>query len=315
MAVKNDPLGLGEGSVSLSDLSALDDAQKVTTQDATEKRTKQLASMGPTDFAAVDASKARERALAPQGNAIPQAAADQLALNPSNVQVLPAKTPEAAAAAAMAPVAMPAIEKAAPVAMAVQPVKAIDQASPQAVPAPSPAEAKDAQVATKAAEMATQAKEEPKIGQKLLELAKNAGVGLLELIQGFAKGYSGSDLPLASQIREQEKLLKSQQTATAEQQQKALDFQAAQAKADQDFQMRLGNIQQDYQNRMFAATTKKEKDAADQQRAFEQQEAQKEREKDLQIAKMETTFSQQGRQMTRQEQAAAAIKSALAQGQ
>ncbi len=155
-------------------------------------------------------------------------------------------------------------------------------------------------------------KKEPSIGDQILQLAKDTGRSVLELIQGFAKGYSGSDIPLASQVRQAEKMVKGQQQATAEQAQKDRDFQAARDRANQDFQMQISKIQQDYENRRFAATTQAERDAADRQRDFEGKQAQQNRDAQLKIATMQTTFSQQGRQMSREQQAADAIKSAIA---
>ncbi len=314
----SDPLGLGEASVPLSDLATLDEAQKVLEDKNVQKQTAQLNAMGPVNYAAVDASKSREKAIAQQGDAIPQAAADQMALNPTNVQVVPA--PDQAPvptgpAPTMAPVALPAVEKAAPVAMEPQKVPAVDQKGSETQTVATPAAEKDAQTDAKAVEIVQQAKAEPKIGQQLLELAKNAGVGLLELIQGFAKGYSGSDLPLASQIREQEKLLKSQQDATAEQAEKERAFQAVRDKAEQDFQMRISQIQMDYENRRFAATTQAEREAADRQRAFEQQEAQKDRDTTLKVAEMETTEKKAAKAQDKKADVAKIMQNIFAQGQ
>ncbi len=165
------------------------------------------------------------------------------------------------------------------------------------VMAANPAEAQEQQ---KAHEIIQEAKADPKIGDKLLQLAQDTGRSILELVQGFAKGYSGSDIPLASQVRQEQAAVKEQQQNAAEQAQKERDFQIARDKADQDFQMRIQQIQSDYQDRRFSATTKAEKDAAEAKRQADAVEAQKDRDTQLKIAGMQTTFQQQGRTLTRE---------------
>lgn len=134
-------------------------------------------------------------------------------------------------------------------------------------------------------------KANPKIGEQMLQLAKDTGRSILEIIQGFAKGYSGSDIPLASQVREERNKVKQAQAATAEQAQKDRDFQIARDKANQDFQMAIEQIQNNWKDRQFVASTEAEQKAADQQREFEAQEAKKNRDTTLAVANVGKTPS------------------------
>jgi len=134
--------------------------------------------------------------------------------------------------------------------------------------------------------VAEQIKKEPKIGEKLLKLAKMTGKGILELIQGFAAGYSGSNIPLESQIRREEKAAKDKLDAAKASEEAQRTFQTEMAKAEQDFNMRIAQLQDEWQNRRLAATTEAEKQAADEQRTFAAQEAQKDRDASMREAQL-----------------------------
>lgn len=157
-------------------------------------------------------------------------------------------------------------------------------------------------------------KADPKIGEQILQLAKDTGRTILEVVQGFAKGYSGSDIPLISQVRQERERLKQQQQFAAEQTEKEREFAIQRDKVNQDFQMNIAQIQENWRNKQFAATTQAEKEAADRERDFQAQEAQKNRNTQLDIAKMQTTFAQQGRGMTREQQLAAALQDVFGKG-
>lgn len=157
-------------------------------------------------------------------------------------------------------------------------------------------------------------KADPKIGEQILQLAKDTGRTILEVVQGFAKGYSGSDIPLISQVRQEREKLKQQQQFAAEQTEKEREFAIQRDKVNQDFQMNIAQIQENWRNKQFAATTQAEKEAADRERDFQAQEAQKNRNTQLDIAKMQTTFAQEGRGMTRKQQMDETVKGIFQKG-
>lgn len=170
-------------------------------------------------------------------------------------------------------------------------------------------------VSAKAEEIAQEVKKDPKIGEKLLQMAKDTGKSLLELVQGFAVGYSGSNIPLAAQVKEAEKQLKSQQDAAAAESEKQREWQAAQMKADQDFQMRVSQINQDWQDKRFAAATEADRQAADAQRAHQSAEAQKDRDSALQIAREQLAATINQRTQTRSGGLSEALAKIAAMGQ
>ncbi len=197
------------------------------------------------------------------------------------------------AAVPVPPVPVPAPEAVAPAAIPTQPVKGITAKGPETVPAPvSPTgksfdEMYPEQQAAKS--IVQQAKDDPAIGDKLLQLAKDTGRSLLELVQGFAKGYSGSDIPLASQVREEEKKAKLQQEHETQINQAQIAASQLEQKTNEDFQQRMIEMQNDYTNRMFAATTQKEKDVVAQGQQFDAGEANKNRSLQLKIAEIMRT--------------------------
>jgi hypothetical protein len=148
----------------------------------------------------------------------------------------------------------------------VKEVESVNAQGPEAITGREPSERNLTGAETPAAKAAQEIKKDPSVGEKLLQLAKDTGRTVIELIQGFAKGASGSDIPLASQVRQAEKQIKAEQEA-----------QAIRQKADQDFQMRLLQIQQDYFDRKFAATTAAEKQAAELKAQQDAEEARKNR--------------------------------------
>lgn len=123
------------------------------------------------------------------------------------------------------------------------PAQPYDSGTAPVAPGPAPGGPSQADMQAVAQEI----KKDPGIGQQLLDLAKNTGRGIGELVQGFAAGYSRSDIPLASQVRQAEKMQKL-----------TIDAQKERQIADQQFQENLAKIQNKYVNDRFQASSAQE---------------------------------------------------------
>jgi hypothetical protein len=133
--------------------------------------------------------------------------------------------------------------------------------------------------------------DDPKIGNQLLNLAKDTGKSILELIQGFAYGYAGTDKPLASEVRQAEKMKKMD-----------LEAQRQQRMADEQFQMTLAQLQNDWMQRRFQATTSEEKAAADKEYDFKKSEAAKDRSSTERVAGLrQTEQKKSGKEQAKQQ--------------
>jgi hypothetical protein len=217
-------------------------------------------------------------------------------------------TPVSAPSDAIGPMAPPEIQTVSPLQGEVKQIKAVD--APGKVPE-KPAEyappgegvGRAPPVEEKMQEAAAAIQEDPKIGEKILKMAADTGIGILELIQGFAYGMARSDRPLASEVRQREK-----------EQKTALDAQAAAVQAEQDFQMNLARIQDTWQNARFSASTKAERDAADTQRAFLEKQNALDRQNALAVAGERAKAVGAGGQADRQAELAKIIQSIFEKG-
>lgn len=136
----------------------------------------------------------------------------------------------------------------------------------------APAAPQAAVVDAKKQEIADTVRQDPSIGDQLLDFAKRTGQTLLGAIQGFAIGMSRSDKPLQSELEFQEKL-----------QQQRLEALAKQQEIERDFQMNLADVQNRWLNQRFSATQKQELDLADRRLSQEAQQAALDRQNRLDV--------------------------------
>lgn len=169
------------------------------------------------------------------------------------------------------------VEPGAPITPPAKPGIVGKQAESKELSGPSgPVTAED--VSAKAQEAVQQLQKDPKLGDQFLQLAKDTGKSILELVQGFALGMARSDKPLASEVRQAQKM-------------KELDIEAQKQRqvADQQFQQNLAKIQNDYIDRRFQATSAQDLAEAVKERDFKTQEAVKDRQARLTEAQVQRT--------------------------
>jgi len=237
--------------------------------------------MGAMGLDESNATPASMKAPAAETNPMPNTNAVARAIGLGETDVAPGISPPSSAPTPMAP---PDLEKPTAVATKTKDIPTIGGTPSLPSSAPSPMEVIQsgpggAGVSPQDAKaIASDIKADPNVGQQLLQFAKNAGVSVLEAIQGFAKGYSGSNIPLQSQVREAEKL------ATM-----PIEAEKQRQIAEQQFQSDLARIQNEWTQKRFEASTKQEKDLAQQKMQQEVTEAAKDRAARLEEAKIQRT--------------------------
>ena len=152
-------------------------------------------------------------------------------------------------------------------------------------------------------ELAQTMKQDPSVGQQILNIAKATGKGLLEVIQAIGYGAAQSNKPLAYEVREKEKL--AQMPIEAEKQRQI---------AEQQFEADLAKMKENYTQRRFEAGSKQELDLAQQKLQQEAQQAQLNRQNSLDIAKQQLIVPQAQFNLSRASQLRQILSEALAGG-